>query len=83
MRRLPPPAVYSVPEPQPPASCMPMPNRNAPAATDMPSGAQAPPTSRPKATPVDSTGANSSTVNASSSNCACTPRMSRSVNMRR
>src|ERR1700689_5215169 len=36
MRELPPPAVYSVPDAQPPPSCMPSPNKNAPTRTDTP-----------------------------------------------
>src|SRR5437667_127208 len=38
IRVLPPPAVYNVPDAQPPPNCMPTPNRNAPAITDTPTG---------------------------------------------
>ena len=43
IRPAPLPAVYSVPDPQPLASCMPMPNTNAPMTSEGPSGAIAPP----------------------------------------
>src|SRR5262245_55717249 len=43
IRPAPLPTVYSVPEPQPLASCMPMPNTNAPMTSEGPSGAMAPP----------------------------------------
>ena len=41
MRVLPPPAVNSVSDPPPPPSCIPTPNRNAPAITETPIGANA------------------------------------------
>src|ERR671911_297142 len=43
MRALPPPTVYRVPEPQPPPSCMPSPNRKLPIATSRLAGAAPPP----------------------------------------
>ena len=42
IRVLPPPAVYSVPEAQPPPSCMPRPNMNAPAKTETPTAPYSP-----------------------------------------
>jgi len=42
IRVLPPPAANSVPEAQPPPSCMPTPNKKAPKATEMPGGATKP-----------------------------------------
>ena len=40
MRVEPPPTVNSVPEPQPPPSCMPRPNMAAPSSTETPTGRQ-------------------------------------------
>ena len=42
MRRFPPPTVNKVPDPQPPPNCIPIPNRNAPNAMEMLTGAMAP-----------------------------------------
>ena len=53
---LPPPTVYSVPLAQPPPSCMPIPNRKAPKATETPAGATKPPTGRPSTLPASRTG---------------------------
>ena len=48
MRVLPPPTLKSVPEAQPPPSCMPMPKMNAPAATPTPTGDTDPRSGWPK-----------------------------------
>ena len=56
MRTLPPPTVNRVPEAQPPPNCMPMPNRNAPTSTEIPTGAMAPATGRPNNVPPAITG---------------------------
>ena len=69
MRTLPPPTVNSVPEAQPPPSCMPMPNRKAPAITLTPSGASAP--LRPRS--AASSGANTALAAASMTICARSP----------
>src|ERR1700688_2307786 len=65
MRVLPPPTVYSVPEAQPPPSCMPIPNRNAPTMTEVPAGDTSPVTGMPKSEPAASAGKNSATPTAS------------------
>src|SRR3990172_6293111 len=77
MRALPPPPLQAPPEPHPPASCMPMPKRSAPAATWKPAGAIAPTNSRPNSDPPASAGANSSVAAASIRSCARTPRVLR------
>ena len=42
MRTWPPPTVNKVPEPHPPPSCIPIPNKKAPIITETPTGAIAP-----------------------------------------
>ena len=79
MRALPPPTVNSVPEAQPPPSCMPRPNRKAPTTTEVPSGETKPETSCPHRLPAANTGKNSTTAIASISICARRPRPRRSV----
>ena len=78
MRVLPPPTANSVPEAQPPPSCMPMPNRKAPSSTDTPGGETKPATGWPNSEPCDSTGKNSSTPRPSMNICARRPAPRRS-----
>lgn len=73
MRALPPPSANSVPEPQPPASCMPTPNMKAPIATEAPTGAKLPVTGRPSTSPAASAGTKSAVAAASISNWARMP----------
>ncbi|GAB7537298.1 hypothetical protein BGC_35160 [Burkholderia sp. 3C] len=73
IRVLPPPTVYSVPEAQPPPSCMPTPKMNAPTITEVPAGDTSPVTGWPNSEPADSAGKNSSTPIASISICARRP----------
>ena len=73
MRVLPPPTVYSVPEAQPPPSCMPTPNRKAPMTTEVPAGETRPVTGLPNRVPADSAGKNSATPTASMIICARRP----------
>ncbi len=56
MRAEPPPTVNSVPEPQPPPSCMPRPNIVAPTSTETPTGANAPTNGCPPRLPAASSG---------------------------
>lgn len=79
MRALPPPAVNSVPEAQPPPSCMPMPNRKAPTTTETPMGETKPFTSWPHRLPAPRAGKNSSTAMASITIWARSPRPRRSL----
>ena len=48
MRVLPAPALYKVPEPQPPPSCIPNPNKKDPTITETPTGPKAPTIVEPK-----------------------------------
>ena len=73
IRTLPPPAVYSVPDAQPPPSCMPTPKMNAPATTDNPTGDTEPRTGCPNHSPDARIGKNTRLVTASISICARTP----------
>ncbi len=73
MRVLPPPTVYSVPEAQPPPSCMPMPKMKAPTMTDVPAGCTSPVTGLPNSVPPASAGKNSTTPTANISICARRP----------
>src|SRR6266508_3417876 len=66
----------SVPEPQPPPSCMPMAKMKAPTRTETLAGASAPPASTPSPRPVASTGANSTVAIASIRSWARSPRPS-------
>ncbi|MNN15581.1 hypothetical protein D3C81_1286900 [compost metagenome] len=79
MRALPPPTVNSVPDAQPPPSCMPMPKMNAPNTTDTPAGATSPLTGLPNRLPADSAGKNSSTARVSMTICARRPAPRRSL----
>ncbi len=78
MRALPPPAVNSVPEAQPPPICMPMPNRKAPTTTPVESGETRPLTGLPNSVPAPSAGKNRTTASASIAICARRPRPRRS-----
>ena len=78
MRVLPPPTANSVPEAQPPPSCMPMPNRKAPSKTEMPGGDTKPLTGWPNRVPAARKGKNSSTPAASINICARSPATRRS-----
>ena len=73
MRALPPPAVNSVPEAQPPPSCIPTPNMKAPTITPLPAGETKPLTSWPKSVPLDRNGKNRMTVSASRIICTRNP----------
>src|SRR5438132_6906428 len=66
----------SVPDPQPPPSCIPMAKTNAPISTERLAGATAPPRARPKASPAARSGAKSTVATASISICARMPRPS-------
>jgi hypothetical protein len=79
MRVLPPPAVNSVPDAQPPPSCMPMPKMNAPASTDSPAGDTEPRSGWPNALPPASSGKNTTHASASINICARTPAPRRSL----
>ena len=79
MRTLPPPTVNRVPEAQPPPSCMPTPNRNAPAMMELLSGATEPRSAVPQISPEASNGMNTATVTPSITICARTPALRRSV----
>ncbi len=79
MRALPPPAVNSVPDAQPPPSCIPTPKINAPTNTEIPMGETKPRTSVPNRLPAPSAGKNSTTAIASMTICARSPRPRRSV----
>jgi hypothetical protein len=70
MRALPPPTVNSVPEPQPPPSCMPRPNMAAPSSTETPTGAIAPANGWPKGLPRVSNGMNAKAATPIISICA-------------
>ncbi|MNQ87944.1 hypothetical protein D3C85_1031870 [compost metagenome] len=78
MRVLPPPTANSVPEAQPPPSCMPMPNRKAPSTTDTPGGETRPATGWPNSVPAARNGKNSSTPTPSMNICARRPAPRRS-----
>ena len=73
MRVLPPPTVYSVPEAQPPPSCMPMPKIKAPTTTEVPAGDTRPETGVPNSVPVARAGKNNATPTASMIICARRP----------
>ena len=79
MRVLPPPTLNSVPDAQPPPSCMPRPKRNAPAATPTPTGETDPRTAWPKTLPAASSGKNTAQVIASINICARRPAPRRSA----
>ena len=83
MRVLPPPKPLSVPEAQPPPSCMPTPKRKAPRATETPTGATAPERPWPKALPWASSGAKTMLASASIRSCARTPAPRPSTSRRR
>jgi hypothetical protein len=72
----PPPRLKRHPEPQPPASCMPIANTAAPSSTERPAGATAPTTSVPKTVSALSIGAKSTVATASMSIWARRPRVS-------
>ncbi|MNN31878.1 hypothetical protein D3C81_1455810 [compost metagenome] len=76
---LPPPTVNSVPEAQPPPSCMPIPKMNAPNTTETPAGATSPVTGLPNRLPADNAGKNSSTARVSMTICARRPAPRRSL----
>ncbi len=78
IRALPPPTVNSVPEAQPPPSCMPIPKMKAPTITDVPAGDTSPFTGSPNSVPAASAGKNSSTAMASITICARKPAPRRS-----
>ena len=78
MRVLPPPTLNSVPDAQPPPSCMPRPKMNAPAATPTPIGDTEPRSGWPKNVPAASSGKNTAQVIASISICARRPAPRRS-----
>ena len=73
IRVLPPPTVKSVPEAQPPPSCMPMPKRNAPTSTGTPTGCTRAVQPRPERLARASSGKNAAQVTASISICARRP----------
>ena len=79
MRVLPPPTLNSVPDAQPPPSCMPTPKMNAPAATPMPTGDTDPRKVCPQNDPAASSGKNTTHVTASISICARRPAPRRSA----
>ena len=79
MRTLPPAAVNKVPDAQPPPNCMPMPKMKAPNTIDHPTGATAPDTGWPKASPAARNGANKLIARASIRHCATMPEISRST----
>ena len=79
MRVLPPPTLKSVPDAQPPPSCMPRPKMNAPAATPTPIGEIEPRTVWPNTDPDASNGKNTAQVMASISICARKPAPRRSA----
>ena len=78
MRALPPPTLNSVPEAQPPPSCMPSPKMNAPAATPTPAGETDPRSGWPMNEPAASSGKNTAQVSASINICARRPAPRRS-----
>ena len=73
MRMLPPPALKSVPDAQPPPSCMPTPKRKAPTMTGTPAGATEPRTTWPRTDPCAIRGTKTEVVTASISICARRP----------
>ncbi len=79
IRVLPPPTAKSVPEAQPPPSCMPRPKMNAPTITETPMGDTEPRIVCPKSVPPASSGKNTAHVSASITICARSPAPRRSA----
>ena len=75
MRTLPPPAVNSVPEAQPPPSCMPMPKINEPITTDTLTGETLPSIGWPTSVPLASAGKNNKQALPSIIICARKPAL--------
>ena len=83
IRVLPPPTANSVPEAQPPPSCVPMPNKKAPKAAETLSGETKPLTVWSKKVPLASTGKNNRQAVPSVIICARKPALRRSASSTR
>ena len=83
MRDEPPPTVNSVPDPQPPPSCMPSPNIVAPTITETPTGPIAPTSAWSPRLPAAINGIIATAATPIISICARMPRPRRSTTIRR